>query len=246
LGGAGRRPLVRDNQVHRPDPATSLGALVRLSSLAVRLQNSGQLLPDRLDLIDGQPEVGDGQDPRVPPPGRFRVAGLGELDGQRPGGVDDGGAQGISLLAGGAVAAVLSPRDVYAVAGLLGVAAAIVVGIIDASRTCGPSGDDVIDAPAYEELRSSIGPPVFAALCARSSVCSSFMFAIRTSRDLACSARCAFPLATQSTLDTVHGALGGLWPITLPETRFGKGRSALGGARRPRGQRRLPDRLKKC
>ncbi len=48
-----------------------------------------------------------------------------------------GGAQGISLLAGGAVAAVLSPRDVYAVAGLLGVAAAVVVGIVDASRTSG-------------------------------------------------------------------------------------------------------------
>jgi MFS family permease len=48
-----------------------------------------------------------------------------------------GGAQGISLLAGGAIAAVLSPRDVYAVAGLLGVVAAIVVGIIDASRTSG-------------------------------------------------------------------------------------------------------------
>ena len=48
-----------------------------------------------------------------------------------------GGAQGISLLTGGAVAAVLSPRDVYAVAGLLGVAAAVVVGIVDASRTSG-------------------------------------------------------------------------------------------------------------
>ena len=49
-----------------------------------------------------------------------------------------GGAQGISLLVGGAVAAVLSPRDVYAVAGLLGVAAAVVVGIVGASRTSGP------------------------------------------------------------------------------------------------------------
>ncbi len=36
-----------------------------------------------------------------------------------------GGAQGVSLLVGGAVAAVLSPRAVYAVAGLFGVAAAI-------------------------------------------------------------------------------------------------------------------------
>ncbi len=48
-----------------------------------------------------------------------------------------GGAQGISLLAGGAVAAVLSPRAVYAVAGLLGVAAALVIGILDASRISG-------------------------------------------------------------------------------------------------------------
>ena len=48
-----------------------------------------------------------------------------------------GGAQGISLLAGGAVAAVLSPRAVYAVAGLLGVAAALVIGILDASRSSG-------------------------------------------------------------------------------------------------------------
>jgi len=48
-----------------------------------------------------------------------------------------GGAQGISLLAGGAVAAVLSPRGVYAVAGLLGVAAVVVVGIIDAARASG-------------------------------------------------------------------------------------------------------------
>jgi MFS family permease len=48
-----------------------------------------------------------------------------------------GGAQGISLLAGGAVAAVLSPRAVYAVAGLLGVAAALVIGILDASRASG-------------------------------------------------------------------------------------------------------------
>lgn len=48
-----------------------------------------------------------------------------------------GGAQGLSLLAGGAVAAVLSPRDVYAVAGLLGVAAAVVVSIVCSSRTSG-------------------------------------------------------------------------------------------------------------
>jgi MFS family permease len=47
------------------------------------------------------------------------------------------GAQGVSLLVGGAVAAVLSPRAVYAVAGLLGVAAAVVVGIVYSSRTSG-------------------------------------------------------------------------------------------------------------
>jgi MFS family permease len=38
-----------------------------------------------------------------------------------------GGAQGVSLLAGGAVAAVLSPREIYAIAGLLGVAVAIAI-----------------------------------------------------------------------------------------------------------------------
>jgi MFS family permease len=56
-----------------------------------------------------------------------------------------GGAQGISLLVGGAVAAVLSPRDVYAVAGLLGVAAAVAVGIIDASRSSGRSAAESPD-----------------------------------------------------------------------------------------------------
>jgi MFS family permease len=45
-----------------------------------------------------------------------------------------GGAQGVSLLAGGAAAAVLSPRAIYAMAGLLGVAAAIVVGVVHAAR----------------------------------------------------------------------------------------------------------------
>ncbi len=49
-----------------------------------------------------------------------------------------GGAQGVSLLAGGAVAAVLSPRAIYALAGLLGVAVAIaiaVLGLVRAART---------------------------------------------------------------------------------------------------------------
>jgi MFS family permease len=45
-----------------------------------------------------------------------------------------GGAQGVSLLAGGAVAAVLSPRAIYATAGLLGVAAAIAIGVFFAAQ----------------------------------------------------------------------------------------------------------------
>jgi MFS family permease len=45
-----------------------------------------------------------------------------------------GGGQGVSLLAGGAVAAVLSPRAIYAMAGLLGVASAIAMGVLHAAR----------------------------------------------------------------------------------------------------------------
>jgi MFS family permease len=45
-----------------------------------------------------------------------------------------GGAQGVSLLAGGSVAAVLSPRAIYATAGLLGVAVAIAIGVFHAVR----------------------------------------------------------------------------------------------------------------
>jgi MFS family permease len=45
-----------------------------------------------------------------------------------------GGAQGVSLLAGGAVAAVLSPRAIYATAGLLGVVVAIAIGVFFAAR----------------------------------------------------------------------------------------------------------------
>jgi MFS family permease len=41
-----------------------------------------------------------------------------------------GGAQGISLLLGGAVALVLSPRAIYAVGGLLGLAAAAVLAVM--------------------------------------------------------------------------------------------------------------------
>jgi MFS family permease len=49
-----------------------------------------------------------------------------------------GGAQGASLLLGGAVATLLSPREVYAVAGLLGVGAAITLGFIDRTRAHEP------------------------------------------------------------------------------------------------------------
>lgn len=46
-----------------------------------------------------------------------------------------GGAQGASLLIGGLVAVVLSPRTIYVVAGLLGLAAAGLVAVTSASRT---------------------------------------------------------------------------------------------------------------
>ncbi len=48
-----------------------------------------------------------------------------------------GGAQGGSLLLGGVVAIVLSPRVIYAVAGLLGLAAAGIVALTSASQTSG-------------------------------------------------------------------------------------------------------------
>jgi MFS family permease len=46
-----------------------------------------------------------------------------------------GGAQGASLLLGGAVAVVLSPRAIYASAGTLGLATAVLVAVTSASRT---------------------------------------------------------------------------------------------------------------
>ena len=49
-----------------------------------------------------------------------------------------GGAQGVSLLLGGAVAVVLSPRAIYAVAGLLGLAAAGVLAVAHASPDSEP------------------------------------------------------------------------------------------------------------
>ena len=50
-----------------------------------------------------------------------------------------GGAQGASLLLGGVVAVALSPRAIYAVAGLLGLAAAGLVAITYASTVSEPA-----------------------------------------------------------------------------------------------------------
>ncbi len=61
-----------------------------------------------------------------------------------------GGAQGASLLLGGVVAIVLSPRAIYAVAGLLGVAAAGVAAFASAPRPAS-SRAAAIDAPAAQE-----------------------------------------------------------------------------------------------
>jgi MFS family permease len=63
-----------------------------------------------------------------------------------------GGAQGVSLLAGGAVAAVLSPRDIYAMAGLLGVAVAIAIGVFHAAQAA-RTGRNVL--PRSEQPLSS-------------------------------------------------------------------------------------------
>jgi hypothetical protein len=63
-----------------------------------------------------------------------------------------GGAQGVSLLAGGAVAAVLSPRAIYAIAGMLGVAVAIAIGMFHAARAV-RSGQHLLPRP--EESLSS-------------------------------------------------------------------------------------------
>jgi hypothetical protein len=51
-----------------------------------------------------------------------------------------GGAQGVSLLAGGAVAAVLSPRAIYAMAGILGVAVAIALAGFQRARSSAIQG----------------------------------------------------------------------------------------------------------
>ena len=50
-----------------------------------------------------------------------------------------GGAQGTSLLLGGAVAIVLSPRAIYALAGLLGLAAAGILAVTHVSRDSQPA-----------------------------------------------------------------------------------------------------------
>ena len=60
-----------------------------------------------------------------------------------------GGAQGASLLLGGAVAVVLSPRAIYAAAGLLGLAAAGILAVTSPSRASGRA------TPAD---RSTLGP----------------------------------------------------------------------------------------
>ena len=61
-----------------------------------------------------------------------------------------GGAQGASLLLGGAVAVVLSPRAIYAVAGLLGLAATGVVALTSLTRADAPprSAQNIADAPS--------------------------------------------------------------------------------------------------
>jgi MFS family permease len=50
-----------------------------------------------------------------------------------------GGAQGASLLLGGLVAVVLSPREIYALAGLLGLAAAGTLAVTSVAPTPGPA-----------------------------------------------------------------------------------------------------------
>jgi hypothetical protein len=56
-----------------------------------------------------------------------------------------GGAQGASLLIGGAVAVVLSPRAIYAIAGILGVAAAIAIAVLHAVHTTRAERREAID-----------------------------------------------------------------------------------------------------
>jgi MFS family permease len=67
-----------------------------------------------------------------------------------------GGAQGVSLLAGGAVAAVLSPREIYAVAGMLGVAVAVALAVFFTARA-GRTAQQVL--PRSEEPLSNTTQP---------------------------------------------------------------------------------------
>jgi RNA polymerase sigma factor (sigma-70 family) len=67
-----------------------------------------------------------------------------------------GGAQGLSLLVAGAVAAVLSPRGIYAIAGLLGVAAAIAIAVFNAARATG-TGQPVFAGSKTAQQRGATG-----------------------------------------------------------------------------------------
>ena len=67
-----------------------------------------------------------------------------------------GGAQGASLLLGGVVAIALSPRAIYAVAGLLGLAAAGIVAVTSASRTSSRAAP--ADATATNHTPSRTAP----------------------------------------------------------------------------------------
>ena len=54
-----------------------------------------------------------------------------------------GAAQGVSLLLGGAIAVVLSPREIYGIAGLLGLAAAGILAVAHTSPDSGPAPESV-------------------------------------------------------------------------------------------------------
>jgi MFS family permease len=68
-----------------------------------------------------------------------------------------GGAQGTSLLLGGAVAILLSPRAIYAIGGSLGLAAAGLLALTSLRRTVRPGGSPEPPAPMRESRRHSWG-----------------------------------------------------------------------------------------
>jgi MFS family permease len=74
-----------------------------------------------------------------------------------------GGAQGASLLVGGAIAAVASPRAIYGVAGLLGVAVAIAIGVFHVLTGAEPQSGGpvrrVARAAAQETARETAQSP---------------------------------------------------------------------------------------